>query len=117
MLVAEGAGMTSGNDDLEQELRRNLKLRRELGAEAAKGKAALSAKQGGGIAYRLGWVLYWACLVLAGMWAVFFLWWAISDSGVVEDIRQSPYLAFLVALPSLLLYGLGRAFRYVLSGV
>ena len=36
MLAAEGAGMTSGNDDLEQELRRNLKLRRELGAEAAK---------------------------------------------------------------------------------
>ena len=28
--------MTSGSDDLEQELRRNLKLRRELGAEAAK---------------------------------------------------------------------------------
>jgi hypothetical protein len=59
MLVAEGAGMTSGSGDLEQELRRNLKLRRELGAEAAKGKAALSGKQGDGITYRLGWVLYW----------------------------------------------------------
>jgi hypothetical protein len=34
--------MTSGSDDLEQELRRNLKLRRELGAEAARGKAALN---------------------------------------------------------------------------
>jgi hypothetical protein len=45
-----GAGMTSGSDDLERELRKNLKLRRELGAEAAKGKAALSAKLGGGIA-------------------------------------------------------------------
>ena len=47
--------MTSGSDDLEQELRRNLKLRRELGAEAAKGKAALNAKQRGGVAYRLKW--------------------------------------------------------------
>ena len=47
--------MTSGSDDLEQELRRNLKLRLELGAEAAEGKAALSAKLGGGIAYRVGW--------------------------------------------------------------
>jgi len=69
MLVAEGAGMTSGNDDLEQELRRNLKLRRELGAQAAKGKAALSAKQDGGFAYRLGWVLYWVCLALSLGWA------------------------------------------------
>ena len=68
------------------------------------------------MAARLGWVLYWACLVLAGMWAVFFLWWATVDPGVVEDIRQSPYLAFLVAAPSLLLYGLGRAIRYVLAG-
>jgi hypothetical protein len=115
MLVAEGAGMTSGNDDLEQELRRNLKLRRELGAKAAKGKAALSAKQGGGIAYRLGWVLYWACLVVAGMYAAAFLWWASAESGVVEDIRGSPYLVLLIAAPPVLLYGLGRAFRYVLS--
>ena len=68
------------------------------------------------MAYRLGWVLYWTCLVLAGMWAVFFLWWAVSDPGVVEDIRQSPDSAFVLAAPSLLLYGLGRAFRYVLSG-
>jgi hypothetical protein len=108
--------MTPDSDDLERELRKNLKLRRELGAEAAKGIAALNAKQGGGIAYRLGWVLYWACLVLAGMWAVFFLWLAVSDSGFEEVIRQSPYLAFVFAAPPLLLYGLGRAFRYVLAG-
>lgn len=34
-------------------------LRSELVAEVAK------AKQGGGIAYRLGWVLYWIFLALA----------------------------------------------------
>ena len=61
----------------------------------------------GGMAYRLGWVLYWTCLVLAGMWAVFFAY----------CIPWSANLASLVifAGPSLLLYGLGRGFRYVLS--
>ena len=40
--------MTSGSDDLEQELRRNLKLRRELGAEAAKGKQHSTPNSAGG---------------------------------------------------------------------
>jgi chorismate mutase len=40
--------MTSDTDDLEQQLRQNLKLRRELGAEVAKAKTASSAKLGGG---------------------------------------------------------------------
>ena len=34
---SRGAGMTPDSDDLEQALRRNLELRRELGAEVAKG--------------------------------------------------------------------------------
>ena len=116
--------MTSGSDDLEQEVRRNLKLKRELGAKAAKGKAALSAKQGGGIAYRLGWVLYWACLALIGLWLV---WCAFEFVAHINN----PYRMFLseevysghvlwvlglVGVPPLALYGLGRAFRYVLSG-
>jgi hypothetical protein len=107
--------MTSDSDDLIQELRKNLKLRRELGGEASKLRNAMRANQGGGIAYRLGWVLYWACLVGAGAWVAFFLWWAWGNPGVVEDVRRSPYLAILVAAPSLLLYGLGRAARYVLA--
>ena len=28
------------------------------------------AKQGGGVADRLGWVLYWTCLALVGLWLV-----------------------------------------------
>jgi hypothetical protein len=60
--------MTSDSDDLEQQLRENLKLRAELGAKVA------NAKQGGGMAYRLGWVLYWICLMLAGGWAAISLW-------------------------------------------
>ena len=109
--------MTSGGDDLEQELRRNLKLRRELGAEAAKGKAALSAKQGGGIAYRLGWVLYWACLGLIGLYAAFWLV-VLRDAsweGIIGDLKDWTTVLGL-ALPVVGLYALGRAFRYVLSG-
>ena len=108
--------MTSGSDDLEQELRRNLKLRRELGAEAAKGKAALDAKERGGVAYRLGWVLYWACLGLIGLYAAFWLvvlhdasWEGISD---LKD--WTTVLGLALSLVGL--YALGRAFRYVLSG-
>ena len=109
--------MASGGDDLEQEFRRNLKLRRELGAEAAKGKAALSAKQGGGIAYRLGWVLYWACLGLIGLYAAFWLV-VLQDAsweGIIGDLKDWTTVLGL-ALPVVGLYALGRALRYVFSG-
>ena len=40
----------------------------------------------------------------------------ISDPpGVAQDIRQSPSLLLLISLSCLILYGLGRAFRYLLS--
>ena len=58
LLGPGGAGMTSDSDDLEEQLRQNLKLRRELAAEVAKAKGS-SANQGGkkgGERYRL-WVL------------------------------------------------------------
>jgi len=96
--------MTSDSDDLEQQLRENLKLRAELGAKVAK------AKQG--MAYRLGWALYWTCLLLAGGWAAVTLW-LITESFAVEDIRLGQWS--VAAGPPLLLYGLGRALRYVLS--
>jgi hypothetical protein len=99
--------MTSDSDDLEQELRRNLELRHELGA-VAEGQAP---KQDRGIAYRLGWVLYWACLaVIALYWA----WWAVRLIGT--DWNDWTFFPGLLGVPALLLYGLGRAFRYVLSG-
>jgi hypothetical protein len=71
--------MTSDSDDLEEALRQNLKLRRELADEVAK------AKQPGGIAYRLGWVLYWICLVLAGGWAAV-TFWLITTSFAVAVV-------------------------------
>jgi small-conductance mechanosensitive channel len=70
---------SSDDDDLEHELGENLKLRRKLGTEAAKAEGAIDAKQGGGIAYRLGWVLYWICLALAVVW-VWGLFWDLLSS-------------------------------------
>lgn len=107
--------MASDNDDLAKALQQNLQIRRELGTELGKADGIQPAKHDPGVVYRLGWVLYWGCLVIAGAWAVFFLWWAWEDAGVIEDIHRSPYLAVLAAAPSVLLYGLGRAIRYVLA--
>jgi hypothetical protein len=95
--------MTSDSDELQQ-LRDNLRLRRELAAEVAR------AKQGGGMAYRLGLLLYWICLVLAGGWAAVSPW--LVTTSFAGDIGQ-----WSVAVgPAMLLYGLGRALRYLLSG-
>ena len=112
MLAAGGAGMTSDSDDLEEALRENLKLRQELAAEVAKAKAA---SQRGGVAYRLGWVLYWACLIVAAVWAVGLLVATINNPAGPSQILVPVTFAFIF-VPALVLYGLGRAFRYVLSG-
>jgi hypothetical protein len=49
--------MTSNSDDLEEQLRENLKLRRELWAEVDK-----AAGQRRGKPYRSGWVLFWVAV-------------------------------------------------------
>ena len=105
--VAGGAGMTSDSDDLEEALRENLKLRRELASNVAKAEAA---SQRGGAAYRLGWVLYWSCLVLAAL-AVLYVGFVLWADGALFSLRLA-----VSAVAVLLLYGLGRAVRYVLSG-
>jgi hypothetical protein len=102
--------MTSESDDLERALRQNLKLRRELAAEVAKAK-------GGGITYRLGWVLYWVCLGLIGLWWVF-CFIGMTTQGMPLTGRDSSwdFLLFMLGGVPLLLYGLGRLLRNVLSG-
>jgi hypothetical protein len=104
---SEDAGMTSDSDELEEQLRENLKLRRELGAEVAK-----AASRRAGMAYRLGRVLYLACFALAVLCV------AVWIGRLFTDFAPMPFLLQLLAfgLPALLFYGLGRAFRYVLSG-
>jgi hypothetical protein len=115
--------MTSDSDDLEQQLRENLKLRRQLAAQVDKARAA---SQRSGIAYRFGWVLYWACILLAVFWMLgLFLY--VGEGSVpnaldllVRRLRQDPLNVTLIwvgaTLPAMVLYGLGRAFRYVLAG-
>lgn len=123
MLVAcEVTSMTSDNKDLEEALRENLKLRRELAANVSKAEV----KQLSGIAYRLGWVLYWACILLAVFWMLgLFLY--VGEGSVANAVdllmrrlRQDPLNVTLIwvgaTLPAMVLYGLGRAFRYVLAG-
>jgi hypothetical protein len=86
-----------------------------LGPRPPSGKAALSAKQGDGIAYRLGRVLYWACLIVAAVWAVGLLVATTNSPAGPSQILVPATFAFIF-VPALMLYGLGRAFRYVLSG-
>ena len=80
-----------------------------------------NAKQSGGFAYRLGWVLYWVCLALAVVWVV--VLFLSSGEGtkapqfLLEKLREDPLsFGLFFGLPPLILYGLGRALRYVLSG-
>jgi hypothetical protein len=58
--------MTTDSDGLEEAFRENLKLRDQLAREVAKAKGV---SQRGGV-YRLGWFLYWACLIVAAVWAL-----------------------------------------------
>jgi hypothetical protein len=101
--------MTLEIDDLGKALQENLKLRRELAANVTKAEA--TSQRGGGIVYRLGWVLYWTCLAIIGLWVAWMA--ALVAGGSTPDAWD---VVLVGALPLLLLYGLGRAFRYVLSG-
>jgi hypothetical protein len=88
--------MPSHNNYLEREIRQN----------------PIDAKQGGGIGYRLGGFLYWSCLVLAVAWAVL----VALVVGRLGDLPRHWFFYLLVFFgPVVLLYGVGRAFRYILS--
>lgn len=64
------------------------------------------------MAHRLGRVLYRICVGLAVFWVVFGAFRFFTD---FAELPLSLHL-LLFGLPALLLYGLGRAFRYVLAG-
>jgi hypothetical protein len=104
--------MSSHTDELEKELRQNLKLRRELGVNAAKATAAIALEQRNRFAYRLGRFLYWAFLVLAVTWAGFV---AFLASGEDDLSRHWLFYLLVFSIPMLLLYGVGRALRFILS--
>jgi len=69
------------------------------------------------MAYRLGWVLYWACLALAGAAALMIILTLLFVSAG-EFVSASEFVGALVGfgILALVVYGLGRTFRYILSG-
>jgi hypothetical protein len=107
------------SDDLEEVLRQNLSLRRELVARvtSARDRNAIN---------RLGWVLYWSSLALAGIWVL--LWLGMLHGGIfglptagidhaIETFMRNPVSQLaLMGTPILLLYSFGRAIRFVLAG-
>ena len=105
--------------DLEEQLEQNLKLRRELASEVAKVRDR-NAKD------RLGWALYWILVALAGIWVFIWLWmlhggfFGLESAGVehaIEVFMRNPLGQFaFMGVPVIMLYGLGRAIRYALSG-
>jgi hypothetical protein len=101
--------MTSDEDDLDQALQENLRLRRQLGAEATKGQAAMAANSAG-MAYRLGWVLYWAGCIIGGLSAVLGVLVSFSDRGDVIGWQ------FILLPFAVVVWLVGRAMRYVLTG-
>ena len=70
------------------------------------------AKQDGGIGYRWGWFLYWSCLVLAVAWAALV---ALVVGGRGDLQTHWLFYSLVFSGPMILLYGVGRAFRYILS--
>src|SRR5262245_12215198 len=99
----------SDKDELDQALQENLKLRHELGEKIAK------AKHVGGRTYRLGLVLYWTCLALAALSALIAVAALLTELGVISQSAFPPDHMLGGTLAAMILYGVGRAFRYVLS--
>jgi len=64
-----------------------------------------------GIVYRLGWVLYWAACIFAGMVALIFI--SVASVGEASTDWESLLLVLGVVVGTWLI---GRAIRYVLAG-
>jgi hypothetical protein len=107
--VRSGAAAVAASDtgDL-GELRRQLKLRRELGAESTKAKES-SGRWSDRIVFSSGWILYGICLAIAGVSALLMLR-LMSEWGFHDEILIA------ATISALLFYGLGRDFLYAFSG-
>ena len=103
--------MTSNKDDLEEALQENLRLRRELGAEASRAEATVNKTQGGGVVYRLGRVLYWTGCIIASLSAAL----GLLSFFVNPDIIDPQAWMFFWPL-AIVVWLIGRAMQYILSG-
>jgi hypothetical protein len=85
-------------DDLEEVLRQNLNLRRELATEIGKVRVPKPGMQ------RFGWTLYWVFLTLAAVWVLMSLQLVQSD----EWSEMGPIRIAIWFSPVLVLYAIGR---------
>ena len=95
-------------------LRRELKQRRERGAKVTDAEYTPS-KSARGIAYGFGQGLYLACLTLGLTWIAGYSYLVInSTTGSSQLLTPAGFAVIIV--PALLLSGIGRDLRYLLSG-
>ena len=71
------------------------------------------------VAYRFGYVLYWASLVCIVLWCAY-NFWELADKGLPRTggavtTFDAIFLFGAFVIPSLLIYGLGRLIRWVFS--
>ena len=111
-LKAPDAALESGDDFAE--LRRTLKQRGERGDQVADAEETHS-KSPPGIAYWIGQGFYWSCLALGLIWMAGYSVFLIN-SPTVSDQLLTPGVFAAIVVPALLLSGIGRDLRYVLSG-
>ena len=100
-----GEGALSSDLD---ELRGQLRLRRELGARIAK-SMEVSPKKSNKIAFRSGQALYWTSLAMAGTSAFLLL-------RLTGEWHFDYRTLVAASLSAFIFYGLGRDFLYTLSG-
>jgi len=95
-------------------LRRTLKQRSERGDQVADAEETPS-KSPPGIEYWIGQGFYWSCLTLGLIWMGGYSVAVINGPTASEQLLTPGVLAAII-VPALLLFGIGRDFRYLLAG-
>jgi hypothetical protein len=108
MIEAWGWDMTSNSDELENQLRENLKLRRELAAEVAKTKGGASQRVSRGF-HRVG-------LVLAALGLCWGLYIGFLENPPGQTDGGFFQWVIFGAIIGAIIYGIVRAIGWVIGG-
>ena len=111
-LKAPDAALDSGDDFAE--LRRTLKQRGERGDQVADTEETHS-KSPPGTAYWIGQGFFWSCFTLGLIWMAGYSF-VVINSPMASDQLLTPGVFAVIIVPALLLSGIGRDLRYLLSG-
>jgi hypothetical protein len=105
--------MTPERDDLEEALKQNLQIRRELGAELAKVDGIGAARL---VAARVGNVLFWLACILAAL-LLLIGGWVIYNVHPESDVGKQPLFYFgVILVAAIVIWLIGSGLRYVLVG-